>query len=109
MIIFTLLDALSPVKDYIGVKTSSVAKASQEGALTITSLRILFSLKKNASTNISIGLQTVNRISIEPISKNSAWTITISCNYNGSKYEFIFKYDGLEIPRCFNAALNVLR
>ncbi|CAM9222298.1 unnamed protein product, partial [Ectocarpus fasciculatus] len=78
-----------------------------EGSLSVTTLRVIFTSKKNAAINMSIGHRVVTRASLQ-IQDNSS-TLLIAVHFNTSRFEMIFKSKGDTCPSCFHSVLKLYR
>ena len=99
------VDAASQIIDIKGGDQKN--PQGTEGSLSVTTLRVIFTSKKNAAINMSIGHRVVTRASLQ-IQDNSS-TLLIAVHFNTSRFEMIFKSKGDTCPSCFHSVLKLYR
>ena len=100
-----LIDSINSVEDTKG-------NNGEQGSLSITNLRILWISHKNTTVNLSIGLKTINQLSIRKASskqRGSVQALFLTAKMGRSKFEFIFTSLVANSPRLFTTVRAVYR
>ena len=78
-----------------------------EGSLSVTTLRLIFTSKKNAAVNMSVGHRSVTKAYITTLPNESILTVCVT--QGDKKFEILWKSKDATPPACFHSALRVYR
>lgn len=100
------IDSLNSVEDTKG-------STGERGKLTVTNLRIIWQSHKNAKANMTVGLGSIQSLSIKAAQSRSRGPTQALCiitrNSQGSRLEFIFTSIVRASPRIFTTCQAVYR
>jgi Bardet-Biedl syndrome 5 protein len=99
------IDSINSVED-------SKGNNGDRGFLVVTNLRLIWASHKRPKTNLSIGLNSIVKLSIKTANsrlRGSIQALFVMCKYQKSRYEFIFTSLVRKSPRLFTTAQAVFR
>lgn len=99
------LDSINSVEDTKG-------NNGERGFLIVTNLRLIWARHKNASTNLSIGLNCVVSANVKTASsrlRGSVQALYLMTKFKASRFEFIFTSLVRQSPRLFTTVQSVVR
>eukprot|EP00948_MAST-09A_sp_MAST-9A-sp1_P002907 g2907.t1 len=99
------IDSMNSVEDTKG-------NNGKRGFLIITNLRLIWASHKNASVNLSIGLNNIQSMSVKKTNsklRGNVQGLYLMTKYNGTRFEFIFTSLVKASPRLFTTSVAVYK